>query len=282
MIIDAESSPIIVFGAPRSGTTYVTEILNHHPDIAVTNEIRLMVWVHQALNILTQQDEMIYNDRPEFTLHLQQTFPKLIREFYREIRPNRNYWGDKNPHYAAPEHKGCLETIVSLFPGAHFIHIIRDGRDVVSSILRMGWADFNDAHTYWKNQLDTGCAFGGTQPSDRYFELRYENLIADDTAASEKLFAFLGIEMHSAVTDFCKAQHATRTPVGVATRDLSAGPAESTWAKMLTPEEQSHSLEFIGEYLVRHGYESAASLEGKQQKLSALLSGRRFIKGTQS
>ena len=70
MIVDPENSPVIVFGAPRSGTTYLAEILNQHPEVAISNEIRLMVWAHNVLKILTQQDEMVYNERLEFTAYL--------------------------------------------------------------------------------------------------------------------------------------------------------------------------------------------------------------------
>jgi hypothetical protein len=270
MIVDPENSPIIVFGAPRSGTTYLAEILNQHPEVAISNEIRLMVWAHNVLNILTQQDEMVYNERLELTAYLQKKLPNLLREFYREIRPGAKYWGDKNPHYAAPQHQGCLETVTSLFSGAHFIHIIRDGRDVISSIMRMGWADFDDAHEYWKNQLDTGCAFGQTQPGEKYLEVRYEELVREDAAIAEKIFAFLGIEMHPAVTGFCVSQQTTRVPIGFPTRDFSAGITRSTWAELLTAEQQLRSLDLIGEHLIRHGYESPTSLGEKQQRLAGL------------
>ena len=268
MIVDPDNSPIIIFGAPRSGTTYLGNILDPHSTVAITNEVRLMVWAHQSANILTQQEEMINNYRAEFTAYVRKKFPDLIRGFYRELRPQATYWGDKNSHYAAPEHRGCLEAIVSLFPGAHFIHIIRDGRDVVSSILRMSWTDFKGAHDYWKNEIDIGCAFGRSQPPDRYFELRYEVLGCDDAAVSENIFAFLGIAMHPTVAAFCQAQRIKRTAAGYATRDLSAGVTNSVWAELLTSEEQLCSLELFGEDLIRHGYESPKSLEVKRRAVS--------------
>jgi hypothetical protein len=271
MIIDSKNSPIVIFGAPRSGTTYLTEILNQHPEVEITNEVRIMAWAHQVLNVLPQDNEMIYNERSEFVAYLKSRLPGLIQDFYGQQHPAGKYWGDKNPHYAAPEQAGCLETIASLFPQAHFIHVIRDGRDVVASVLRLGWADFEDAHTYWKQQLDVGCAFGQTQPDDRYLEVRYEDLVADDMTMAEKMFDFLGIEIASPVRQFCQTQQQQRIPAGLPTRDLTAGVMASNWARRLTVKQQTLSLDLLGPYLVRHGYESADSLKQKQQRLVEIL-----------
>src|SRR5262245_51327649 len=122
-----EQSPIIIYGAPRSGTTYLCEILNHHPDVFISGESRVFLWVQASLNNLTQRSELLWYGRKVFVEHLRKQYPELIRGFYQELSPGAKYWGDKYPHYAAPVHRGCLETIRALFPSAKFIHIIRDG-----------------------------------------------------------------------------------------------------------------------------------------------------------
>jgi hypothetical protein len=259
-IVSQEESPIIVFGAPRSGTTYVNRILNEHPEIFITHETRLFAWVHQSLNILPQDDQVVLNHRDTFIEHLRSVYPNLIRDFYKTLQPHARYWGDKNPHYADQLNRGCLETIIALFPEARFIHVIRDGRDVVSSLIRKGWVDFDSAHQTWMSHIEIGCAFGRNQPPNRYVELRYEDLIQDDVGGARRLFDFLRIEIHPNVVNFCQAQRDQRTPLSMPTRDLSRGAAISDWGTMLTHDQQLRSLALLAGHLVQYGYETAASL----------------------
>jgi hypothetical protein len=256
--------PIILYGAPRSGTTYLENILNAHPDVFISHETRVFAWLHHAL-ALTQDDRLVVGEREAFVNHLRSDFPRMIRDFYRALAPGALYWGDKNPHYADPYNQGALELIAELYPGSRFIHIIRDGRDVVSSLLRKQtegkpWVTFEQAHYTWKTHVRLGRAFGAKLPGNRYFELRYEDLVADDVRLAGELFDFLGIEPHPAVAAFCRGQQELRTPFKGPTRNLQDGIAASDWSSVLDPQEQLESLELIGGPLVRHGYETEESL----------------------
>jgi len=255
------SDPIIVYGPPRSGTTYLMEILNRHPDVHVSRETRLFVWAHRTLNLETHEFYSLLDHREQFIDHLREAYPELIRSFYGKLSPDARYWGDKNPHYASPDSDGCLQTIVDLFPGARFINIIRDGRGTVASVLRKGWEDFDTAHQWATSYAEYGCAFGQTLPEEQYFELRYEDLIQDDTAIARSLFDFLEIEIHPDVVKFCDAQQVNRSPINHPERDLNGDLTESNWSSILTPEQQLQSLDLLGKQLVTHGYESTASLE---------------------
>src|SRR5438477_12416573 len=119
-------SPIIVFGAPRSGTTYLNSILNSHPEVFITHETRLFVWAHRALNVLPTEDKAVLSYRKQFVDYLYGSFPQLIKDFYFRIRkPGARYWGDKNSYYAHGVDIGCLEMIATVFRDAQFIHLIR-------------------------------------------------------------------------------------------------------------------------------------------------------------
>ncbi len=74
-----EADPIIVFGAPRSGTTYLTMLLNSHPEVFISQEIRLFVWLHQAVQVLPQDFRYVHNSREAFVAHLRLSFPDLVR-----------------------------------------------------------------------------------------------------------------------------------------------------------------------------------------------------------
>lgn len=262
------TDPIIVLGAPRSGTTYLNAILNAHPDVNITHETRVFVWAHESLNTITQIDQVLLSYRDEFRAHLLERFPLLIRDFYQGLDAGAYYWGDKNPHYASPHYEGCLETIRALFPGARFVHIIRDGRDVVTSLIRKGWVDFETAHKVWIGHVDMAHSFGSSVGNHAYLEVRYENLIEDDVGVAEDVFAFLGIDFRKRVRDYCIRQSATRTPLSEPTRDISGGAATSDWADVLGPERCITSLDLLAEHLVRCGYETSASLGRVRERLT--------------
>lgn len=270
------ADPIIVYGAPRSGTTYLEQLLNSHPDVFVSHETRIFAWLHHAL-ALTQDERLIANEREAVVEHLRVAFPQVIRDLYRKLAPGARYWGDKNPHYAAPYNDGCLPLIDELFPHSRFIHIIRDGREVATSLTQKRtdngypWVGFEEAHRVWRRHVRLGKAFGRALPANRYYELRYEDLVANDTAQAREVFSFLGIDFHPAVEAFCQRQEAERTPFMGPTRDLRRGVATSNWKTIFSLEEQLRSLDLIGRALVRYGYETKESLAELREQITKAL-----------
>jgi hypothetical protein len=250
--------PIIVFGAPRSGTTYLNAILNAHPDVFITHETRVFAWLHRSLRQVTAQPQMLSTHKDRYIAHLEETLPEVIRSFYRDLHPRIVHWGDKNPHYASKANEGCLDTVLTLFPGARFLHIIRDGRDVVTSLIRKtnqkgeSWTTFDMAHEIWKRHVANGRSFVAANPEAAY-ELRYEDLIADDVGHARRVFEFLDIGFSDEVAAFCEEQARERTPLSGPTRDLSDARA-SEWSTVLDGEQQEQSLRMIGPELRELGY----------------------------
>lgn len=262
------TSPIVIYGAARSGTTYLVQIVNKHPEVYVSDETRIFAWAHDVLRRLTGDERTSYRRREEFVDYLERTLPGYVRDLYRELAPDARWWGDKNPHYAHPDNRGCLETILDLYPQAKFLHILRDGRDVVTSGLRGVWTDFESVHRMWTTHLDIGCAFGRALPPDQYLEFRYEDLVQDDLAMARRIFEFLEIEMHPAVERFCRNQQENRTPFCTPTRDIREDVTRSEWSEHLSPSRQLESLELLGDHLVRFGYETKQSLDAARRRLT--------------
>jgi Sulfotransferase family len=220
---------------------------------------------------------MLVTHREAFMQHLRTEIPKVIRDFYRTLAPGASQWGDKNPHYADGPNAGCLDLIAELFPGARFIHIIRDGRDVVSSLVRKRdpegnpWASFEAAHVTWTSHTDRGAVFGRALPPNQYFEFYYEDLVTDDLAVAGELFRFLGLELDAEVEAFCRSERNERTPFSGPTRNLEDGIASSDWPQLFNLEEQARSLELVGAHLVRYGYETEASLAQLKERTARAL-----------
>jgi hypothetical protein len=230
--------------------------------VFISNETRLFAWLHRAVGVTAASDVLVYREREAFTAHLQRELPKVVRQFYEGLAPPGTvHWGDKNPHYASPENRGCLETVAELFPTSRFVHLIRDGRDVVASGLRGVWRSFDSVHEMWTSHIEIGQRFGKEIGPTRYYELRYEDLVADDVTAAAGMFRFLRIEMHPAVATFCRAQRLQRTPFCDPTRDLSRDVTGSDWATVLSPAQRLRSLELLADDLVALGYETPSSLE---------------------
>ena len=92
-------------------------------------------------------------------------------------------------------------TLRRLFPNAYLISIVRDGRDVVSSLLEMTWRDDRTgkpmavtqspqiATNLWAASVANDEKMAGDK---RFYSLRYENLVRSPAEEIAKLFAFLG------------------------------------------------------------------------------------------
>ena len=57
-----------------------------------------------------------------------------------------------------PQHLRSVDKILKYYPKAKFVHVIRDGRDVVNSLLKMPWRPdglINNAR-FWKKFVRLG------------------------------------------------------------------------------------------------------------------------------
>lgn len=265
VLVELAADPIVIFGVPRSGTTYLERILNSHPEVFISHETRIFGWLYNAIEVLPGDDRLLLSHREAFLARLRDVLPELIRDVYGELAPQARWWGDKNPFSAASFNAGSLALVADLFPGSRFIHIIRDGRDVVASLIAIDNEDTRSAsleglHHVWIDLVDRGVAFGREIGPERYLELRYEDLIADDATVASNVLRFLEIDPDPAVEAFCRQQSQNRDPFSAPTRDISEGVATSNWSSVLTAQQQERSLAMLGPHLVRYGYETERSL----------------------
>ena len=115
--------PVILLGAPRSGTTLLATILESHKDICVWKEPNV-IWRYG--------NEKVKNDF--FTVNMFSTRKqRYIQDKFETYLQNSNktIFVEKTP-------PNCLRLpyINRIFPNAKYIHIVRNGCDVVKSIAR--------------------------------------------------------------------------------------------------------------------------------------------------
>jgi hypothetical protein len=143
-------------------------------------------------------------------------------------------WGDKTPLYM--QH---LPLLSRLFPGAAFVHLIRDGRDAALSFLSVrggimteGWGHPRDAAGFacqWATEVRAARTLGQRLGQRRYLELRYESLVEDTAAALRRICSFVGLDYDDGMlgyvgqTDSARKEHQQRLnePPRVGVRDWS-------------------------------------------------------------
>jgi hypothetical protein len=116
--------PIFLVGSPRSGTTLTVNLFGTHPDVANWSEGGRL-W-----------DPIHYHD-PEAEHHwtAEQATPGQIRRLHRWCEWYRQSHGKARFVNKHPRNSMRIAYLRRAFPDARFIHVIRDGRAVVSSIL---------------------------------------------------------------------------------------------------------------------------------------------------
>ena len=278
------SRPIFLVGSPRSGTTLLRYMLCSHPRIYVPPESNFIprffrrrptmpLSREQALRIL----DRIGDYRPfwrdwrgepldphAILAGLTAPTPELlISALYAEYA--RRYgavrWGDKSPIYAS-----YVSLLATMFPTSQIIHAIRDARDVTASSLeayrgpRFFYMDAYYAARTWRARTDSAIRSGRPLSSDRYTEIRYEDLTFDPEGRLRALCQFLGEQFYPEMTTpEIEARHhhhsrgihqRVRQPVTMA----SAG----RWQRDL-PERDRRLVERVaGSLLLELGYPARA------------------------
>jgi hypothetical protein len=192
---------VFLVGCPRSGTTWLQAMLASHPAIYTGPETRFFALTGGLEKEFLRPDAAkaglpVYTTRKDFYKATAELFWTLISALnYPSGEPK--YFLEKTPHH-------CLfsEFILNTFPNARFIHLIRDGRAVVSSMVRASkswgqhWAPetVDQATRSWLSHTKAGRLIAQqTKGSNQYIELRYEDIRQNPHYHLSKLFEWLGL-----------------------------------------------------------------------------------------
>lgn len=212
--------PVIV-GVPRSGTTMLRMMMDSHSELAIPPEtgfllspiIRAMsgdpIQIAKAMTRFPDDAPAWADFGIEEAAFLRQAkslppdarLGDLLRMFYRLYAKahNKRRAGDKTPSYLL-----CMPELARVLPEAHFIHIIRDGRDVAVSWSRTWFAPTKDRAelvNIWAEQISkarqsaTGLA---------YKEVKFVDLIRQPAAVLEELCNFVGLNYQPQMLEYFK------------------------------------------------------------------------------
>jgi hypothetical protein len=266
-------SATIVLGVSRSGTTLLKSMLDANSKLAIPSESYFIpqLWDRHGaqperaaiLDDLARLERIRQWDVDlgdvAARLPAAPTFAQVIDAVYSAYAESqgKQYYGDKTPLYMQ-----YLDLLARVFPGARYVHIVRDGRDAALSFLAMTrrprfnvsrprrLADFAAA---WRQETLAARRFGREHP---YLELRYEDLVAETETKLREICAFLGLAFEPQMLEYHReadlditVDHVllTRPPV----RDVR------DWRAQMAPADVELFEAIAGDALSELGYERA-------------------------
>lgn len=277
----ANERPIILIGSARSGTTLLRFMLSSHPRIYIPPQSDFIPHLFgrspeaplsraqaiRAVEYILDARPFIKDwlaERPDpaaFVDGLPDRRPgTLLNGLYSQYAAQHGAerWGDKSPTYTA-----YIDLLGRIFPTAQFIHIIRDGRDVALSTIETFQKDSFHVDMYfaawtWKRRVQTARAVGARLGPDRYYELRYEQLVANPEPLLRSICDFLGETFVPAMLEPQKQARERLSPTGVhaAVRQPLTTDRSGRWRREMPEADQRLFQAVAGDMLADLGYDT--------------------------
>ncbi|MDX6636721.1 MAG: hypothetical protein QOJ01_232 [Solirubrobacterales bacterium] len=288
--------PFIV-GVGRSGTTLLRLMLDAHPEMAIPPETHFVPAMLEAFERPRVSPELVIEamvsyprsgwpdsgvSEGEMLERLRALRPlnstDAVRAFYRAYaeRHGKSRFGDKTPRYVTR-----LNRIGRGLPEAHFIHVIRDGRDVALSMNRR-LVELRGSQPVpvrrlarrWQRRVLNARA--NEFVADRYAEVRYEDLVTDTEATLRRVCGLIGLDFdpvmlsyHEHAAERLEEMNRTRERVGRQTLSgaermkahaLTSAPPSSeriaVWKNEMSAADKHDFEVAAGGLLTELGYET--------------------------
>lgn len=275
---------LFLVGCPRSGTTLLQRMLDHHPDLAVTNDSHFIpraIAPSAARADLPLTPELVervvgYRRFPRLEVaestareaaSRSETYAEFVSELYTEHARLRGKTlaGEKTPDYVRH-----IPQLHALFPRARFIHILRDGRDVALSTLEWATGEKGPGKfglwreepvavcaLWWRWQVESGRRDGSSLGADCYREVRYEDLIAEPEKNLRSLADFLDLPYAPEMAAFHEGKTRRNSRLSAKSAWLPATPGLRDWRRQMSERDTELFEAIAGDLLSALGYERA-------------------------
>ena len=204
-------APVFIGGASRSGTTLLGTMLGSSCDAVAVPEARFKwtllasmkdgsdsVVLPSAIRQLSADWKFgqwrIALPAASETAGEEARYGDLLRCLARQYaervgKPDARAWVDHTPGNVK-----YMARLGRVLPDARFVHLIRDGRAVASSLLPLDWGpnDVFEAAHLWMAKVGMGLA-ACSALGDRAMSVRYEDLVYEPHATLKQLCGFLGL-----------------------------------------------------------------------------------------
>jgi len=223
---ETSSPPFFIVSSPRSGSTLLRLLLTAHPALCIPPESKFLVRLHERFGAKASLDPAalaefvthLYRDKkfsewgiPEDLLREKLFsaaplgFPAAVTMVYRTYMEKTwteaRIWGDKNPGY-----RRHIPTILSVYPEAKIIHLLRDVRAVYLSMknvaLKNGKRPLGKiARATQKWQMAIHEIRRHERPA-QFLTIRYEDLVTETEATLTRACEFLGVNFDARMLEF--------------------------------------------------------------------------------
>lgn len=198
-----ELTPLFVVGCPRSGTTWIQRMLLELDGVVggpETHFFPAFASTFQAYRDSASEGKKVglgwYLEEDELLRELRRIWVVLMAPLV-EHAESPQVLLEKTPN-----HVRFAQEVHSLLPEARFLHVIRDGRAVVASLLAASkswgraWApsSVDDAIRMWSRDVRAGLEARELVGDAQYLEIRYEDVHAQPLESLRRIARFAGLD----------------------------------------------------------------------------------------
>jgi Sulfotransferase family len=283
-----ERKLVWMMGSPRSGSTWLMYLLEEPPRVAVLQEP--LIGLHLGLfasyivengegtlaaglrmRDLRDDDRYFFSER-----HRSDWAPALRKLVLRGLAPHAPR---RSRYLVVQEPNGSegADLLMAVLPRSHLLFLLRDGRDVVDSVLDAyapgSWLDdaFGVAQQLdgparrrliereaqrWVARTEITCRAFEQHPPARRLLVRYEDLLADTPKELRSIYSWLGLTVPGDLQQRVDERAFSALP------DTARGPGKfqraatpGLWRENLAPDEQALCEKVMGPTLRTMGYE---------------------------
>ncbi|MFM1833056.1 MAG: hypothetical protein RLZZ461_1372 [Planctomycetota bacterium] len=204
-------APVLIVGAPRSGTTWLQRLLLHDAAVCGGQESH---WLVHLDGIVREARRKLAMPRPHGVLcHLTEAgLLDVMRRTWIDVctpiiesSPEATLFIEKTPDHACH-----LDLAIALLPGVRVVHVVRAAEDVAASLLAASRTDWGrdwaprsaeSAARRWVECVEAAERSAETLGADRFIRIRYESLLSDPAGTLGGLRRWLGLADDRAETE---------------------------------------------------------------------------------
>lgn len=245
------SNPTFLIGAERSGTTLFRLMVDSHPDITCIENLDYVINAVKpdgsfpSLEDYAQrlETETVYSTSG-FSLNMD--LPDLAVVANDFVAQRLDASGKTDVAVMAHDK---MEAILRIWPEARFIHIVRDPRAVAVSAKAFEWGTaVYFGVSRWADLMDEWDLVTAGLESDRFMEIRFEDLVTDHVTTLGAVCEFLGREYDDEMLSYA-AETDYELPI----------PGKATeWQSLIGDRETQEIEARVGDRLEAKGYERSS------------------------
>jgi hypothetical protein len=269
--VDLCTRPVFIIGSPRSGTSVLAWSLSRHTRLWTSGEVHLVYTLFgtPAFDRRFEKEGQLPGSWFGREGVGKEEFLRCIGLGLNALFSSRS--GGKRWIEQTPVNTLMAHTLAEMFPGALFLHILRDGRRVVHSMihfqnsleegeqaamLKGGWyppwaRDFTEACDTWRASVEAAMEFSGRNPT-RCLTVRHEALASDPERAFREVLRFLDVPHEDSPAKYFRSNrvHSSFRHGRTAGGDPPRAPAP--W-QVWTPVQKRVFIDVAGPAMVKYG-----------------------------